>query len=773
MHRAERTYSPPCSKYLHGSISGGKNPALRTFYYRLLRLLSLSIRPLLVFDGPSRPTFKRGRRTQPHGSCIANTLVKQLLALLGIPYHDAPGEAEAECALLQQQGIVDAVLSEDVDTLMFGCRLTLRNWSSEDVRGNKTPTHVFMFDAEKLKDSSAGLSPRGMLLVALMSGGDYDPAGLPGCGVKVACEAARAGFGESLCQLSMSDIDGLRAWRESLSHELQTNESRFFRVKHQSIQLPSDFPDRAILGFYLQPAVSSKTQVEQLKAEIKWNTGIDVRRLRDFVATAFDWRRRSGAIKFVRGVSEPLLNHSLLEDDPSGKDHRMDMQVKSVEGRRVAMAGDGLPELCITYLSPGLMIEVGLDTEESANESGNLSSQGGRSGTSSRSPSVHDEADEAEAQEKTERRQRAITRFDPGQPQRLWISEKLVRRGAPAVVQAWEQQQRQLGERRQDLAKLASEKAAAKVRKARGGMNRGAMDPFVQISKSTVTQSQARPVARDKDQGLPALDFRVPSFQGMRAPKGMLSKTATAPARVGSRPDASRSRLRPSKVSSRKGQPESSDSVNPWTLSKRPPDTLDFKLPPGSRFPALGLYGPSVDGDTGARPGSGSKMSCRSPSPSLSWANDSGSALPPSPVRLRPSDGCNRAAPEDQAHGRGEPTVSVVGPSVPNVDGGDSTIIKDDRPETIILISSSPAAAVPSTSASRSRISNSIFPRPSVLTTATMKDSGKATNRTKVERTVMLRDSLDGAWRDTTPDARQGDYHRRRAWKGVEVVDLT
>ena len=727
--------------------------------------------------------------------------MKQLLALLGISYHDAPGEAEAECALLQQQGVVDAVLSEDVDTLMFGCGLTLRNWSSEGARGNKTPTHVSMFDAEKLKDSSAGLSPRGMLLVALMSGGDYDPAGLPGCGVKVACEAARAGFGESLCRLSTSDVDGLRAWREGLSHELQTNESRYFKVKHQNLQLPSDFPDRAILGFYLQPTVSSKIQVERLKAEIKWNTGIDVRRLRDFVATAFDWRRRSGTIKFVRGISEPLLNHSLLQDDPerssdpSRKGHRREMQVKSIEGRRISLAGDGLPELCITYLPLGLMAEISLDAEESDDGSG-LPGQGGRSGTSSRSTSVHEEVDDAEAEDnKAERRQRGITGFDPGQPQRLWISEKLLRRGAPAVVQAWEVRQRQLDERRQDLAKLASEKAAAKVRKGRGGMNRGAMDAFVQISKPTATQSRARTVVRDKDAGLPVLDFLAPSPQGIRAPKGMPSKTATAtataPARVGARPDASRSRHRPTDSSTRKVQPESSDSVNPWALSKRPADTLDFKLPPGSRFPALGLYGPSIDGDSGARPGPGPKASSvapllqsspskwngRSPSPSLTWANESDSALPPSPPWLRPDDVCDRAALRDQGRGRGEPTVSVVGPSMPAVDDGHSTIIKDHRPKTIILISSSPVAPaavpVPSTSVSRSRVSKSITSRLSVRTTATTEASSKAANPVKVGRTVMLRDSLDGAWRDTTPDSRRGDDHYRRAWKGVEVVDLT
>jgi len=101
---------------------------LRTFYYRLLRLISLAIHPVFVFDGPNKPPFKRNKRTGPNVASIPEFLAKQLLKQFGYPIHLAPGEAEAECALLQREGIVDAVLSEDVDTLMFGSGITIRNW---------------------------------------------------------------------------------------------------------------------------------------------------------------------------------------------------------------------------------------------------------------------------------------------------------------------------------------------------------------------------------------------------------------------------------------------------------------------------------------------------------------------------------------------------------------------------------------------------------------------------------------------------------------------
>src|SRR5579859_4972422 len=85
----------------------GSNPALRTFYYRLCRLLSANVRPLFVFDGPQKPPFKRNQRTGQFygGQSIEDMLTKKLIRAFGFEYWDAPGEAEAECALFQRLGI--------------------------------------------------------------------------------------------------------------------------------------------------------------------------------------------------------------------------------------------------------------------------------------------------------------------------------------------------------------------------------------------------------------------------------------------------------------------------------------------------------------------------------------------------------------------------------------------------------------------------------------------------------------------------------------------
>ncbi|GME37154.1 DNA repair protein [Neofusicoccum parvum] len=435
------------------SSKGGTNPALRTFYYRLLRLLSHSINPLFVFDGPNKPPFKRNKRTGPNVASIPEFLAKQLLKQFGFPFHIAPGEAEAECALLQREGIVDAVLSEDVDTLMFGSRISLRNWSPNQ-KSSKVPTHVNVYDAERTKAGPSGLDREGMILVALMSGGDYLPEGIPGCGPKIACEAARAGFGSRLCAIAKRDTAAIQEWREDLARELRTNESKFFKRKHGALAIPEDFPRADILNYYINPAISSRDGLERLRRNLRWDQDLNFPELRTFTADAFDWVKVTGAKKFIRNLAPALLVRNLrmrgqaaadgsLPDEPEIAEAEEAKLVTSIHGKRQHPSTDNTTELRIAF-SPIGIVNIDLDAEEPDDEP--------EEGEDEDEDEVLGDGD-GEAPEK-----RGPYLYDPTKLEKIWICETFVKVGTPLTVQDWEEAQHYKSRRCASISKASISK---------------------------------------------------------------------------------------------------------------------------------------------------------------------------------------------------------------------------------------------------------------------------------------------------------------------------
>jgi holliday junction resolvase YEN1 len=455
---------------------GGTNPALRTFYYRLLRLISHSIHPLFVFDGPNKPPFKRSKRTGPNIASIPEFLAKQLLKQFGLVFHIAPGEAEAECALLQQQGIVDAVLSEDVDTLMFGSGITLRNWSSEAGRSNKTPSHVNLYDAKKTKEGS-GLDREGMILIALMSGGDYVPEGIPGCGPKIACEAARAGFGRDLYKIPKKDKVALGVWRERLAYELRTNESKYFKCKHKALKIPEDFPNPDVLGYYTTPCVSPLDKVERLRQSLKWDQDINFEELRTFAGDAFDWNKLGGAKKFIRNLAPALLVRELRmrgqdQDRPSEDIDTIQEQeaklVAGIHGRRNHATTDGVPELRVSFI-PHDLVPIDLSAEEPDDEYPEDDSE-------EESGSVN--VDEAPT---SPFKKRGPSTYDPTKPEKIWIFETYIKVGVPLKAEDWGAS---LRAKQDALDKKAANKIAPKVAKGKKKATGSLLDGFTTVTKA-------------------------------------------------------------------------------------------------------------------------------------------------------------------------------------------------------------------------------------------------------------------------------------------------
>ncbi|KAL4866649.1 flap endonuclease 1 [Aspergillus spectabilis] len=146
------------------SDTGETTSHLMGMFYRTLRMVDNGIKPLYVFDG-APPKLKSGelakRSARKHEATEAheeaketgtaedvekfsrrtvrvtrehNAECKRLLKLMGIPYIDAPTEAEAQCAVLARAGKVYAAASEDMDTLCFESPILLRHLTFSEQR---------------------------------------------------------------------------------------------------------------------------------------------------------------------------------------------------------------------------------------------------------------------------------------------------------------------------------------------------------------------------------------------------------------------------------------------------------------------------------------------------------------------------------------------------------------------------------------------------------------------------------------------------------------
>jgi Holliday junction resolvase YEN1 len=235
-----------------------------------------------------------------------------MLRCFGIPYHEAPGEAEAECARLQVLGVVDAVWSQDSDCIMFGCNLWIHDDRVAKEKGNtnrakdktkKNAKTVLVVRSRSLEEQ-CGLDREGLVLFAMLVGGDYQASGLRGCGVAAAMHAIKAGLGHDLC--SCKSQQDCRMFSARLYDFFRTTP----RLRH--IDIPSDFPDFKILQKYNSPKVSSDEALRNSpRLDLSSVRSIQELKLLKVTSSRFNiWGR-----KYMDWVGPILLTRSLANRD--------------------------------------------------------------------------------------------------------------------------------------------------------------------------------------------------------------------------------------------------------------------------------------------------------------------------------------------------------------------------------------------------------------------------------------------------------------------------
>ncbi|CAK9296808.1 unnamed protein product [Gordionus sp. m RMFG-2023] len=151
--------------------SGETTSHLMGIFYRTIRMIENGIKPLYVFDGKPpdmkhdeldkrkerrEEAEKQAEKAKEDGDKNLmdkfnrrlvkvtkqhNEECKTLLAYMGVPYLDAPSEAEAQCAILAKAGKVYGTATEDMDCLTFGSPILLRHMTFSEAR--KMPIKEF------------------------------------------------------------------------------------------------------------------------------------------------------------------------------------------------------------------------------------------------------------------------------------------------------------------------------------------------------------------------------------------------------------------------------------------------------------------------------------------------------------------------------------------------------------------------------------------------------------------------------------------------------
>ena len=194
-------------------------------FYRNINFLSLGIKPVYVFDGkpPSLKSAEIQRRKQvkkdatikyeiaisegnyveakkfaQQTSVLRDDMVeesKKFLDLFGIPSIQAPSEGEATAAHLTNTGQAYASASQDFDSLLFGAKRLVRNFTNSGKR--KLPNRNTTIEIEPeliLLDKTLaelGVTKEQLVDIGILIGTDFNPDGFERIGPKTALKMVK------------------------------------------------------------------------------------------------------------------------------------------------------------------------------------------------------------------------------------------------------------------------------------------------------------------------------------------------------------------------------------------------------------------------------------------------------------------------------------------------------------------------------------------------------------------------------------------------------
>ncbi|KAL6569459.1 hypothetical protein OROMI_013973 [Orobanche minor] len=177
-----------------------RKPHIRLTFFRTINLFSkFGAYPVFVLDGTPSPLKSQARilrffrssgidvsglpeveegvsveRNRAFRKCVEECV--ELLELLGMPVLKAKGEAEALCAELNREGLVDACITADSDAFLYGAQCVIKRFQ---------PSSKEPFECYHISDieTGLGLKRNHLIAVSLLVGNDHDLNGITGIGM--------------------------------------------------------------------------------------------------------------------------------------------------------------------------------------------------------------------------------------------------------------------------------------------------------------------------------------------------------------------------------------------------------------------------------------------------------------------------------------------------------------------------------------------------------------------------------------------------------------
>ncbi|XP_044024405.1 flap endonuclease GEN homolog 1 [Siniperca chuatsi] len=192
-------------------------PHLRNLFFRVSSLTLMGVKLVFVMEGeaPKLKAETMSKRTETRrggfkkapaskSNVTTNTSrgrfkavlreCSEMLDYLGVPWVTAAGEAEAMCAYLDSQGLVDGCITNDGDAFLYGARTVYRNFNM-----NSKDPQVDCYRTSRVQ-TQLHLSRENLVGLAILLGCDYIPKGIPGVGKEQALRLIQMLKGQTMLQ---------------------------------------------------------------------------------------------------------------------------------------------------------------------------------------------------------------------------------------------------------------------------------------------------------------------------------------------------------------------------------------------------------------------------------------------------------------------------------------------------------------------------------------------------------------------------------------------